>query len=267
LSAELRELGLLYYIAASSERLGDALARMARYCAVVNEGLSISYLAGRDSHIVIDYVGVARRHDIHQIEFAMTALMRVCRHLTDRRLTANRIGLTHHRSDDCSEISAFFGGEADFGVTMDEIAFDASVGDLPVVSADPHLNELLIAFCEEALSRRPAAQGSLRAAVENAIVPLLPHGKAQIGGIAQRLGYSRRTLARRLAQEGLTFSDIVERLRNDLARQYLTDHGLSISQVAWLVGYREVSAFTHAFKRWTGETPRAARASRHAAPH
>jgi AraC-like DNA-binding protein len=152
-------------------------------------------------------------------------------------------------------------------VTIDEIAFDASVADLSILSADTYLNEILISTCEEALSRRPAAQGSLRAAVENAIVPLLPHGKAQIGGIAQRLGYSRRTLARRLAQEGLTFSDIVERLRNDLARQYLTDHGLSISQVAWLVGYREVSAFTHAFKRWTGETPRAARASRHAAPH
>jgi AraC-like DNA-binding protein len=50
-----------------------------------------------------------------------------------------------------------------------------------------------------------------------------------------------------------------EALRRDLARQYLADPGVSISQMAWLLGYREVSAFTHAYKRWTGRTPRQAR--------
>jgi Response regulator containing CheY-like receiver domain and AraC-type DNA-binding domain len=62
---------------------------------------------------------------------------------------------------------------------------------------------------------------------------------------------------------GLTFSEIAEQLKSDLARHYLRDTDLPISQIAWLLGYSEVSAFTHAFKRWTGMTPRQSRAQGH----
>jgi AraC-like DNA-binding protein len=91
-------------------------------------------------------------------------------------------------------------------------------------------------------------------------VPLLPHGRAQAAEIAVRLGVSQRTLARRLSAEGVTYSEVLEGLRADLAQRYLADDTLTISQIAWLLGYQEVSAFTHAFKRWTGMTPREARA-------
>ena len=130
---------------------------------------------------------------------------------------------------------------------------------LPVVSADPYLNKLLINYCEEALARRPANLGSFRSAVENAIIPLLPHGKAQAAEIARRLGVSQRTFARRLTAEGVTFSEVLESLKSYLAQRYLADDSLSISQIAWLLGYQEVSAFTHAFKRWTGIPPRPVR--------
>jgi AraC-like DNA-binding protein len=128
-------------------------------------------------------------------------------------------------------------------------------------SADPYLNRLLVANCEEALSRRLTKQGSFRVAVENAIVPLLPHGKVHAAEIARKLGLSQRTSARRLSSEGLSFSQVLEDLRSDLAKQYLSDQSLSVSRIAWLLGYQEVSAFTHAFKRWTGKTPREVRVS------
>src|SRR5450432_898282 len=83
---DLRELGLLFYVAASSETLGDALQRAARYSSIANEGLSIRYLKGGDIRLVVDYVGVARHSDRHQIEFLMTVLIRLCRQLTRRRL-------------------------------------------------------------------------------------------------------------------------------------------------------------------------------------
>jgi AraC-like DNA-binding protein len=63
---------------------------------------------------------------------------------------------------------------------------------------------------------------------------------------------SVRTLARRLESEGLTFNGVLDQLRCDLAQRHVRDSTLSISQIAWLVGYQEVSAFTHAFKCWTG---------------
>jgi AraC-like DNA-binding protein len=129
-------------------------------------------------------------------------------------------------------------------------------GPVEARNQDPYLNKLLIAYCEEAILRKPAYKESCRARVENAMVLLLPHGKARAGEIARRLGTSQRTLARRLSLEGLTFSDVLEGLRSGLAKRYLADKDLSISEVAWLLGYREVSAFTHACRRWTGQTPR-----------
>jgi AraC-like DNA-binding protein len=153
-----------------------------------------------------------------------------------------------------------FGSNIEFGAKTDEVAFAITANQLPIISADPYLNELLIASCEEALSRRPINRGSFRSQVENAVVPLLPHGKARVGEIARRLGLSQRTFARRLSLENLTFSEILESLRRELAEQYLADSGLSISQIAWILGYQENSAFAHAFRRWTGKTPRRARA-------
>jgi AraC-like DNA-binding protein len=260
LEADLRWLGLLYYVVASSETLGDALRRGARYSSVVNESLSLRYAEGSDVGLVFNYVGVPRHIDRHQIEFCLSALVREYRRLTGRQLVPRRVSFIHHRSDDFSELSAFFGCDVQFGASADQLTFDTTLRDVPIVSADPYLNDLLTTYGEEALAQRPSGRTSLRADVENVLVPLLPHGRARAGEIARKLGVSARTFARRLASEGLTFKELLEALRSDLARRYLADQGLTISQVAWLLGYQEVSAFTHAFKRWTGMTPREARA-------
>jgi AraC-like DNA-binding protein len=75
-------------------------------------------------------------------------------------------------------------------------------------------------------------------------------------GVRACLGMSERTLARKLSDEGLNFTEILQQLRRDLAVRYLDDRKLHVSKIAWLLGFHEVSAFTHAFKRWTGKTPR-----------
>jgi len=127
---------------------------------------------------------------------------------------------------------------------------------LPLIHADPHLNDLLLKYCEAALAGRRGDMSQLRTKVENAISSLLPHGRVLVEDVARRLGMSERTLARKLLDEGLNFTEILQQLRRDLAIRYLDDRKLHISKIAWLVGFHEVSAFTHAFKRWTGKTPR-----------
>ena len=155
-------------------------------------------------------------------------------------------------------MNAFMGRDVAFGADADEVVFLGNAQQLPVVDSDPYLNKLLVRFCEEARSHRTVGS-TLRIEVENAIAPLLPHGKARAPEISHQLGMSPRTLQRRLAAEGLTFATVLDRMRADLARRYLQDN-LPISKIAWLLGYREASAFTHAHKRWTGKTPREARA-------
>jgi AraC-like DNA-binding protein len=251
---DLRDIGLLYYVFASSEVLSDALHRVARYSSIVNEGVSQKCIDNGAVGMLFGYVGVSRHLDRHQIEFWITSLVRTCRQLTGHRLLPCRLQLIHRR-DRKAELSDFF-GDVEYGAAVDEITFPRGIGNAPIVDADPYLNKLLISYCEEAAARSVRIRGSFQSNVENVIVPLLPHGKAQAGEIARRLGISQRTFARRLSAEGLTFSELLENLRSDLAGRYLADGDLAISQIAWLLGYREVGSFSHAFRRWTGKTPR-----------
>jgi AraC-like DNA-binding protein len=255
---DLREFGFLYYVAASSETLGHALQRLVRYSAIANEGLSLTYLDGKNISLIFRYVGVSRHQDQHQIEFFMVFLIRLCRKLTGIQLVP-RVRLSHHRSGRYLELTKFFGGNIEFGASVDDVSFAPIIRQMTVISADNYLNKLLITYCEEALARQATRRGPFHTIVENTIVPLLPHGDATLPAIARRLGLSPRTVARRLTAESLTFSDVLQNLRVNLAWRYLDDNDLSISQVAWLLGYQEVSSFTHAFRRWTGKTPRQAR--------
>ncbi len=253
---ELRELGLLYYVLASSETLGDALSKAVRYSGIVNEGVRLHWRKGRETGIGFRYVNVERRGDRQHIELWFTIIVRLARQLTNRRLVPNRVRVTHQGRKMPAEFRSFLGCDIEFAVGADEVVFSRDVLQMPVVGADLYLNDLLTRYCDEALTHRSDSRViTLRHEVENAIAPLLPHGKASAAEIARRLGLSQRTLARRLAGEGLSFSQILHELKLDLATRYLRE-GLTVSRIAWLLGYHEVSAFTHAFKRWTGKSPR-----------
>ena len=78
--------------------------------------------------------------------------------------------------------------------------------------------------------------------------------KREAKTVAHRLGLSERTFARRLAAEGLSFGEILDQLRRDLAVRYLQEN-LQASQIAWLLGFQQPSAFSHACRRWTGKSP------------
>src|SRR5262249_46943407 len=160
--------------------------------------------------------------------------------------------LVHRRTELPRPVKAFFGCEVGFGSDTDEIIFPQLARGLPIPNADPFLNSILVKYCDEALAQRRGRTCAWRLRVANTIAPLLPHGQADMAGVAQRLGMNQRTLARRLASEGLTFVDVVDSLRFDLAKRYLHEPDMQIAEVAWLLGYRESSAFNHAFKRWTG---------------
>lgn len=261
LHAELRELGLFYYVLSSSENLSDALKRASRYSGIVNEGIIQEFSPGKHDKMAIRYLGVSRHHDMHQIEFWMVGLVRVCRKLSGQRMIPRSVRFVHTRKRAHPGFSSVFGDDITYGASVDEIIFSGNLEQVPVVGADPYLNRLLVKYCDDALAKQPRKSGSFQSRVQNAIVPLLPHGKAVVGEIAPRLGISRRTLARRLSFEGLSFTDVLEDLKLHLARQYLADRDLQISEIAWLLGYQEIGAFSRAFKRWTGKSPRDARSA------
>ncbi len=259
---DLREIGLLYYVMASSQTLGDALRRIARYSKVTNEALVFGYREGNRLIINLSYSGVPRHSDRHQIEFCMFAALRICRVLTGQNLVPQHFSFFHHRSEGASEMARFVGTKVEFGADIEEFALNIDARGLPLIHSDHYLNDLLLKYCEAALAGRRGDMSQFRTRVENAISSLLPHGRVLVEDVARSLGMSERTLARKLSDEGLNFTEILQQLRRDLAVRYLDDRKLHVSKIAWLLGFHEVSGLTHAFKRWTGKTPSQMRTAR-----
>jgi AraC-like DNA-binding protein len=95
-----------------------------------------------------------------------------------------------------------------------------------------------------------------RGEVERLLLPILHTGEIGIDAIAAKLGLSRQTLYRRLKEEGVTFEMVLDDLRRRLALDYLSARKVSVNETAYLVGFSDPAAFSRAFKRWTGVSPR-----------
>src|SRR5262249_49018495 len=139
-----REIGLVYYVMASSQTLGDALKRVARFSQVTNEALVVHYREGNTLIIRLSYSGVPRHSDRHQIEFCMFAVLRLCRVLTGQNLVPQHFSIAHHRAGGTSEMARFVGTKVEFGADKDEFALNLDARELPLIHADTHLNDLLL---------------------------------------------------------------------------------------------------------------------------
>lgn len=259
-SFELRRLGLLYYVMASAANLREAIERGERYSAIADESIVPKCRFTADAVAIdLSYVGVSRHHDRHEIQFWITTIVRMLRALTGRDLRPEAVHLIHARHSESWKLERFIGQDIAYESGHDGIRFATGGLDAPVCESDSFLQDLLLRYCEDALGDRGRPLELCRTRVENAIAPRLPHGRARIGEVAKALGMTPRTLSRRLAQEGVSFAGVLTSMRQHLARHYLRHTAMPLSQVAWLVGYQDVSAFTHAFRRWTGRSPGAVR--------
>ena len=127
--------------------------------------------------------------------------------------------------------------------------------DAPLVSSDPALLAILTRAADE-LARATTSEPTLIAQVKRVLREVLRSADANVDFVARRLGLTGRSLQRRLKDDGTSFNAVRETVRRELADRYLQER-LSISEISFLLGFSEPSAFFRAFKRWTGTTPRA----------
>jgi AraC-like DNA-binding protein len=126
----------------------------------------------------------------------------------------------------------------------------------PVAGRDALLQRTLRRHAEVLLDRSArAARGDVAERVRAALLQRVRVGLPPVEAVARALGLGPRTLQRRLRAQGVTFAGLADEVRASLAREYLGDPGLNVSEVAYLLGFSEPSAFTRAFRRWTGKTP------------
>ena len=259
-AANPREAGLLFYVASAAKNLSEALGLAERYCRIVNEAMRLRQRRAPDGVVVeFNFVGLSRHRARQNVEFGLAVIAKALREVVGRSISPTRVTFAHARNSHLREFERFYRCPVEFAASSDQLSFSKETLALPLMTGDPYLLEALQPLCEEAGKERRTLPGSLRNSVENEVQKLLPHGKAERQAVAKALGMSTRTLSRRLADEDTTFDEVVDRLRQSLALQYIKERELSLSQIAWLIGYEGSTSLNHAFRRWTGHSPSAMR--------
>jgi AraC-like DNA-binding protein len=171
------------------------------------------------------------------------------------------IRFTHAEPSYRAEYDRIFGVPLFFESHMNALQVDEALLNMKLPRTNPYLSEVLSARAEELLKSLEMSK-TMRGRIENLLIPILHTGEASIDMIAVKLGLSRQTLFRKLKAEGITFEKVLDELRHKLALHYLNGKKVPVNQTAYLVGFSEPAAFSRAFKRWTGSSPRMIRASK-----
>jgi len=254
-----RAIGILFYLAGSSPTVSEALENLAHYSATSNEALVLEIFRQKDE-VILAIRHVQEFDERHQQFFELLALwfVRTLHTQTNLDFAPLRVTFTHPRDAGQREVHRLLRCPVEFAQTVDSWILPQRVMDLPIVSGDSYLLRILTVHADELLTERHSVTG-LQSMVADQLISLLPSGEARAAAVAQRLNMSTRSFARQLAKEGTTFGEILERLRRRLATRYLEHDRMSIKQIAWLLGYSQVGAFNHAYRRWTGTSPARAR--------
>ncbi len=254
------DVGALGYLGKSSATLGDSLRNISSYLRVATEGVRATLVLEEPLAVFqVETIDPDVRAEQQMSEFGLALVLSFLRQISGRRLAPEWVEFNHERKEQLEDFVRFVGAPVRFGQPRRAIVLSRRQLELPSRSADPRLLRILKAYCEEVLAKQ-TRQADLRAEVEHLIATQLPTGTLACDLVARELGMSERTLARRLSRSGTSFSRILDEVRRKLALRYLAEPGARPSQIAYLLGYSEQSAFNHAFQRWTGRSP-----SRHVA--
>ena len=254
-SHDVRDNGLLGFIAANSPTLGDALANVERYISVTNEGTDAALeLAGP--------VGVLRFRDanptlraLRQNSERLSALfVKGTRELTRSKATPIRVEFVHTEPDERIDYEGILGCPVRFQAEWDAIIFSEETLRLPVIGADNRLLRTLEAACRRIIGPRPR-KGDLVHSVRQYVVRRLAKGAPAFDDVARHFDMSTRTLERRLGERNASYRELVDGARRDLAKHYLANTDLRLHQIAYALGYAEPGPLVRAFKRWTDERP------------
>ncbi|MEQ1509451.1 MAG: AraC family transcriptional regulator ligand-binding domain-containing protein [Sphingopyxis sp.] len=168
------------------------------------------------------------------------------------------VEVTHNDPGYANEYERILGAPVTFNAARNAMRIDPAWLTHKIAET-PHYTFGLLSNHAEALLSRLEASTSVRGQVESHLLPILHSGNAAIAHVSAVMGCSRQTLYRRLKAEGVTFAHILDALRHRMALDYMSARKVSVNETAYLLGFSDPAAFSRAFKRWTGVSPRAAR--------
>ena len=246
---------VLEYAIRSSATLGDGLERLVRHHRVLHDA-AVVRLEVDGERAVLSHALPAPAVALprHPAEFIVAAWLVTARQATGTELVPVEVRFRHARPEDLAEHERLFRAPLRFDAETNGLVLARAELERPLVKADPGLCAVLERHVRELLDGIPRA-GQISDRVRPLLAQELASGVPALGAVARRLHMSPRTLQRELQRDGTTLRELADGLRRELALRYLAEQRLAISEVAFLLGFSEVSAFHRAFKRWSGRTP------------
>lgn len=253
-------LGVLAYALFNAPTVGAALHNLERYAHTLLHGVKV-VVEYRDSECLSGYdIPVGDRELRRQnAEGASVIAFETMRRLIGPGWRPKRVEFGHRRPADLTQHNRVFGCPLRFEAEHSfALVFDVADLDRPVLGADTRILPIVQRYLDD-IPAPPDGGDGWPARVRSLIARNVSNGHPNMERIARLLGLSGRTLQRRLGERGLVWKTLVEEVRRELALRYLKDEGMSLTEIAFLLGYSDLSAFDRAFRRWLGTTPAAQR--------
>lgn len=251
---DMRHMGVIGHIIFNNRTLGQALQQYVRLSGLVNEGVQASFREEGELAVLEMHCPRPEHYSIPNMDRMMALTVTRARRFVSEKLYMERVTFQHEPTSYVAEYERIFGCSITFSQPTCSIAFRKQYLEYELPQRNPYLHQILTRHVER-LARRLSFRNSLSRKVKGILAKNLSRGEMDAEVVADKLHMSRHTLYRKLKQEGQSFQALVEEVRKEKAMHYLADNRYALSEIAFLLGFSELSAFSRAFKRWTGESP------------
>ncbi len=236
-----------------SRTFGDALQRLARYKQLTCPEEIRVYRKAQETSVEFFFVEAKEAQPDIMVDIGLSWILCVGRRGSDGEITPLRLELTRpvkHRA----LLERHFGCRVRFKADRNALVFRSSDLDHPFVT---HNEELVTMIGTQLDSELKAQNASVNVGgqVKDAVRRSLAGKRPTLRDVAQELGMSARTLQRRLTDAGITFQQLVEDTRRELARHYLKQRAVELNEAAFLLGFEDANSFFRAFQVWEGISP------------
>ena len=253
----------LGYAWLASDNLLEAFQRLVRYLAVITTKKEVATFERERGGYRFVWDDSESKYASSDIEYdeVFSAVIAICRLSTGEQMSPKRIWMRRAPPPPpCEdEFNAFFGAPIKYSAKHNSMLFDQR----RIEAALPSGNIQMAMECERVVVRYLAQldRDNIAARIKAQLLSELPSGTTTDEDIAKALHLSVRTMQRRLHEENITYKQLLDDTRRELALQYIKDPSVSINEITYLLGYSEPANFSRAFKRWTGQSPCTMRAA------
>lgn len=247
--------GTIGYAMMASSTVRNGLERLMRYHRVVSDarfGELIEDEARGCLHVKLNW-NEERPWTPAREDGALTYILSSCRLNFKKPLHPRRVEMTHNQHQCLQRYEKFFNCRVDLNRPAPVISFSLSDVEKPLRSGDEYLAQLHDGIMDDYISR--LSEVRLIRSVQKVLAAQLPAGPVTVEAVARELGMSTRKLQRDLKLEGTTYQELLNNTRRDLAQRYVKDTHNDLTEVAFILGFADLSTFSRSFKRWTGVSP------------